>query len=294
MPENVKVSVVITTYNRCNLVKRALRSVLQQTYRNFEVIVVDDGSTDGTEDKILKFEDEKVKVISHSKNKGSSAARNTGIGNSEGEFVFFLDSDDYWLPHKLEEQINYINESEKEVEIIYSGVIINDGKDIRTVSPKDTCSEYNALLSKNTLGQIASSIGIKKRLLESVDGFDESLPSAVDADLWIRLSRVAKFEYVNNFLAVKDDTAQARLGTDYDSKIKATKIMYDKYKREMGELQKRKRKARMHRIKGQKYYSNNKSKLAFVEQLIAISKWPFYERSWKELAKTMTALLRRK
>ena len=96
--KNPTVSVIIPTYNRAHLVGRAIKSVLNQTYRDFEIIVVDDGSTDNTKDIIKEFQkkDKRIKYIPYEKNKGGSAARNTGIKAAKGEYIAFLDSDDEW------------------------------------------------------------------------------------------------------------------------------------------------------------------------------------------------------
>lgn len=96
------VSVVIPTYNRAHLVGRAIQSVLNQTYQDFEIIVVDDGSTDNTEEVVKSFNDPRIRYIRHDQNRGGSAARNTGIKMARGEYIAFQDSDDEWLPEKLE------------------------------------------------------------------------------------------------------------------------------------------------------------------------------------------------
>ena len=109
MPEkNPTVSIIIPTYNRAHLIGRAIQSVLNQTYQNFEIIVVDDGSTDNTEEMIKEFQkhDKRIKYIRHEKNRGGAAARNTGIKVARGEYIAFQDSDDEWLPEKLEKQMD--------------------------------------------------------------------------------------------------------------------------------------------------------------------------------------------
>ncbi|MBM2835200.1 MAG: glycosyl transferase [Candidatus Brocadiaceae bacterium] len=98
--ENVQVSVVIPTYNRAPYVIMAIESVLAQSYQDYEIIVVDDGSTDGTRDVLEPYRD-RIRYM-YQDNKGVSAARNTGIQESRGEWIAFLDSDDEWLPNKLE------------------------------------------------------------------------------------------------------------------------------------------------------------------------------------------------
>jgi len=112
--KNPTVSVIIPTYNRAHLVGRSIQSVINQTYQDFEIIVVDDGSTDNTEDIIKEFQkkDKRIKHIKHNKNKGGSAARNTGIRAARGEYIAFLDSDDEWMPTKLEKQTSYFNHLE--------------------------------------------------------------------------------------------------------------------------------------------------------------------------------------
>src|SRR3989344_1865760 len=96
-----KVSVVLPTYNRAHTLERAVRSVLNQTHKDFELIVVDDGSTDNTRDIVVSFADGRIRYIKHESNKGVAEARNTGIGASRASLIAFQDSDDEWLPHKL-------------------------------------------------------------------------------------------------------------------------------------------------------------------------------------------------
>ncbi len=102
------VSVILPTYNRGKLVSKSINSVLNQSYNNFELIIVDDGSTDQTEKIINSFNDNRIVYLKHNYNKHASAARNTGIAKSKGEFIAFLDDDDQWLPKKIR-KTNIIN-----------------------------------------------------------------------------------------------------------------------------------------------------------------------------------------
>ena len=104
-PHSPTVTVVIPTYNRANLLGRSIRSVIGQTYGDFELIIVDDGSTDSTAEIAASFDDERVKYIRREQNGGVGAARNTGIKAAIGKFVAFNDHDDEWLPDKLERQM---------------------------------------------------------------------------------------------------------------------------------------------------------------------------------------------
>lgn len=120
------VSIIIPTYNRAHLIERAIESVLHQTYQDFELIIIDDGSTDNTDDIINKFQkkDDRIIYLKHDRNKGGSAARNTGIKASRGEYIAFLDSDDEWLPEKLEKQMDFFESNN--YGFIYCNMIIED------------------------------------------------------------------------------------------------------------------------------------------------------------------------
>ena len=138
MAEKPTVSVIIPTYNRAHLIDRSIQSVLNQTYQDFELIVVDDRSTDNTEDIIRQFreKDKRIKYIKHDKNKGGSAARNTRIKNSVGKYIVFQDSDDEWFPEKLEKQMKIFETASLEVGVVYTGFWrIKDNK--KTYIPTD-------------------------------------------------------------------------------------------------------------------------------------------------------------
>jgi len=124
-----KVSVIIPTYNRANFLRSAIQSVLNQTFKDFEVIVVDDASTDNTRQLIHEFVDDRICYIAHNKNRGGSASRNTGIESSKGKFIAFLDDDDMWMPTKLEKQLLLVNMN-PEISVVYTGarIIDKDGK----------------------------------------------------------------------------------------------------------------------------------------------------------------------
>ncbi|HII60985.1 glycosyltransferase family 2 protein [Pyrococcus horikoshii] len=119
------VSVVLPTYNRAKVLPRAIESVLNQTYTNIELIIVDDGSRDNTKEIIREFQsqDERIVYLRNKRNLGANAARNIGIMHSTGEFIAFMDSDDMWLPWKLERQIKIMYSSLNSYPIVYSGFI---------------------------------------------------------------------------------------------------------------------------------------------------------------------------
>jgi glycosyltransferase involved in cell wall biosynthesis len=116
-----KVSVIIPTYNRAGLLKRAIQSVLNQIYQDFEIIIVDDASTDNTENVIESFKEHRIRYIKHESNKGAAVARNTGIKFANENYIAFQDSDDEWLPEKLEKQMEIIEHASPRVGVVYTG-----------------------------------------------------------------------------------------------------------------------------------------------------------------------------
>ena len=118
-----KVSVIIITHNRSNLLGAAITSVLNQTFQDFEIIVVDDASKDDTGNVVQTFDDKRIRYIRHETNKGHAAARNTGLQNAVGEYIGFLDDDDAWLPEKLQRQVALLDGSPAVVGGVYAGFL---------------------------------------------------------------------------------------------------------------------------------------------------------------------------
>jgi glycosyltransferase involved in cell wall biosynthesis len=186
--EKPAVSVIIPTYNRAHLIGRAIQSVLDQTYQDFEIIIVDDGSTDNTEVVLKKFQnkDERIRYIRHDKNKGGSTARNTGIKAARGRFIALLDSDDEWLPEKLQKQLEVFESSPPEVGVVYTKTYHRANKKIYPFSKEEQKDGMifqdllNLDISKNC-GQ-TSTLLIKKECFEKVGLFDERFPRQQDTE----------------------------------------------------------------------------------------------------------------
>ncbi len=187
MKKNPLVSVIIPTYNRGWILKEAIDSVLAQNFTDFELIIVDNGSTDNTQD-ILDSYKEKIIVERHSRNKGVSAARNRGIASASGQYIAFLDSDDLWLPQKLSTQIDFFNANpealicQTEEKWIRNSIFVNPKKRHKKISGNIfEQSLYLCLVSP-------SAVMIKRSLFEKTGMFDESLPACEDYDMWLRIS----------------------------------------------------------------------------------------------------------
>ena len=212
MQKGPVVSVIIPTYNRALTIGRAIMSVLNQTYHDFEIIVIDDASTDNTKEKVNSLSDIRIKYISHSENKGAAAARNTGIKKAKGKYIAFLDSDDEWLPQKLKEQVNTIMGTTEKVGVVYTGTyrMIKD-KIYYIPNPKIDKKEgdiYRNLLLGKYLIPTPSAM-VKKSVFEKLGVFDETLLALEELDLWLRISKQFHFEYISVPLVISHYTEKS-------------------------------------------------------------------------------------
>ncbi|MFH1640679.1 MAG: glycosyltransferase family A protein [Candidatus Omnitrophota bacterium] len=195
-------SVVIATYNRASFLSRAVRSALGQTFKDIEVIVVDDASTDNTPQVIADLKDPRLIYLRHEKNKGAGGARNTGIRASRGEFIPFLDSDDEWMPDKLEKQISLFKRSSEEVGLVYCGhtSVIDKTKEVKTERMPTVRGHVAEAALRYCVTGGGSTYIIRKECFEKIGFFDEELPSLEDWELLMRLSQSYAFEFVPEIL----------------------------------------------------------------------------------------------
>ena len=204
MKKTPKVSVIIPTYNRAHLIGKAIKSVLNQTYQDFEIIVVDDGSTDNTEEIVKSFTDFKIHYICHKHNRGASSTRDIGIKASRGEYIAFLDSDDEWLPEKLNKQMKIFESESSEVGVVYTRDYYVDEKDKKVKKvhiPRKEGYIYENLLRAEDVIYI-STVLVKNECFKKVGLFDEDLPASEDYDMWFRIAKYYKFRYVKDLLVV--------------------------------------------------------------------------------------------
>ncbi len=198
-----KVSVVIPTYQAKDDVKKAINSVLNQTFRNYEVIVIDDGSTDSTR-QVLRSYGSRIRFFGE-QHKGVSAARNRGIRASKGEYIAFLDSDDTWLPSKLALQVEILD-THPEIGFIFCDVAFMANEKIlnatvfKSRGKPYSGSIYKQVISKNFIS--TSAMIVRKKCFDRVGLFDELLQVSEDHDMWIRLARYFKADYVDKPLVV--------------------------------------------------------------------------------------------
>ncbi|MDY6972348.1 MAG: glycosyltransferase [Thermodesulfobacteriota bacterium] len=208
------ISVIIPTFNRSHKVVRSISSVLYQTFTDFEIIVVDDGSTDGTRDALARFGGV-IKYIGHSTNCGVSAARNTGIRMSTSPLVAFLDSDDYWMPGKLAVQAGFFKDNPQALVCQTEEMWIRNG---RRVNPrkKHLKPSGDVFFPSLKLCLISpSAVMLKRSLLEGVGLFDEGLPACEDYDLWLRIACRHPVYLIKQQLVVKEGGQPDQLSTRY-------------------------------------------------------------------------------
>jgi glycosyltransferase involved in cell wall biosynthesis len=199
------VSVVIPTYNRAEMLAQALRSVLAQTFTDYEVIVVDDGSTDGTAEVVESFTDQRIKYL-RQENRGSSAARNAGVEKAEGKYVAFLDSDDAWLPEKLEVQVAAFERHPTVGLVSCRSLTIDPSNEcafplelLRPPGDEIVADFHAEIIVSNRF--MTPALMVKRAVIEKVGGFDENLVYAEDWDLWIRIARECECCDVGRYLA---------------------------------------------------------------------------------------------
>lgn len=198
------VSAIITTHNRCELLKRAIESVLIQDYTDIECIVVDDASSDGTQEYCEGLSNIKYIRIPADESRGGNYARNVGIKSAKGEYVALLDDDDYWLPSKIRKQVELI--VEKKCGVVYCPRrfenVDGNGKESFV---DEKVSVNSGDLSKKVFTYICSTtscVMIEKRLIDLVGGFDESLKFWQEYDLLIRLAQATEFYSLSECLVV--------------------------------------------------------------------------------------------
>jgi glycosyltransferase involved in cell wall biosynthesis len=222
-----KVSVVIPAYNAMTYLPKTLDSVLQQTFTDFEVLIVNDGSTDGIVSWASAIADPRVKPISQA-NKGVSEARNTGIHHAQGEYIAFLDSDDLWEPTKLEKQIQCF-ESQPEVGLVYTWTLLVDrqGKSIGTVTAAHVEGDvWEKLLLGDVVGNGSSAV-IRKSCFNNVGLFDPELSGTADCDMWARIAAHYSLAVIKEILVYYRQHPSG-MSRDYDKMAQNSRLTIEK------------------------------------------------------------------
>ena len=188
-----KVSIIIPTYNRANVLPASIQSVLQQTDADFELLVIDDGSDDNTDTVVESMNDARIRYLKMPANKGVAAARNEGIRQAKYDYIAFQDSDDYWMPDKLEKQMTFMTQN-PETGLLYCPYVCQkaDGTTILVPGSNIPLSEkqghiYPYMLQRNTIG--TPCVLFRRKCLENAGLFNESLTCLEDWDFFLRIAR---------------------------------------------------------------------------------------------------------
>lgn len=201
--EKPLVSVIIPTYNNASFLVESLNSVLHQTYNQVEVIVVDDGSTDNTEEVLSPYQ-QSIRYLKKA-NGGPSSSRNAGIALAQGEFIAFQDADDLWLPQKLALQVEHFRQNQKLGVVFTGSQHFNESglldSNVRPGHPLPTGMIFDKLLTDHFIAM--STVMVRRSCIDEIGAFDESLIGAEDYNFYLRLARKFQYGCLNQVLVQK-------------------------------------------------------------------------------------------
>src|SRR5690606_408488 len=232
------VSIIMPTYNRANRISDAIKSILNQSYENWELIIIDDCSTDKTAPVVQDYIDfdSRIQYRKLTHNIGASAARNVGLKNAKGDYITFLDSDDEYFPSKIEKQLNlFLFSNNESLGIVSCGAIdYKDGVEYNRRMPIKRNDYYESLLSKKKrIGAGTPFLMIKAKLIRDKNIlFDENLLAMEDWDLVLQIVKESDFDFVEEYLVRVNHHDDERL---YTSKLAAESLtkQYEKYRDEL-------------------------------------------------------------
>jgi len=274
-------TVIIPVYEQPDLLRDALDSISEQTIGDYEVVVIDDASTTNFEPVINEY-DNGVRLISHQENQGAAAARNTGIEHAEGEYVAFLDADDTWEPTKLEKQREVFENGDDDLGLVYTGFVQYelDGSEWERY-PEARGDIYLQELERDCVHP-TSTVMVRRDVVEEVGGFDTSLPSRQDYDLWLRITEHYTVDYVDEILVDKREQPDS-ISKDFDSRIEGDLAVFEKVRARAADLDFTTRSriySYHHHVIGRDYESNGNRWKALKHLGLAILRYPIRPISW--------------
>lgn len=268
------ISAVIPVYEQPDLLRDALDSIDKQTVDDYEVLVVDDASSIDFE-PIVDAYDDRVRLITHEKNQGAAAARNTGIEHANGEYVAFLDADDTWEPTKLERQRKVVENDD--LGLVYTGFVQYelDGTEWERY-PEARGNIYLDELERDRVHP-TSTVMVRRDVLAEVGGFDTSLPSRQDYDLWLRITEHYEVDYVDEILVDKREQPDS-ISKNFNSRIEGDLAVFEKVRERAADLDFWTRSriySYHHHVIGRDYESNGDRWKALKHLSLAIVRYPF-------------------
>lgn len=227
-----KVTVAITTFNRVGLLPRAICSVMEQNYRDFELLVLDNSSTDGTEGLMGWYSDQRIRYLRHPR-MTIGKARNLALAEAKGKYLAFLDDDDEWIGWKLRQQVELLDLMSESVGLVYSGFVrvSTQGKRWGMHFPQLTGKVLHGLLwQKDPFTGSASNPMLRVSVLKALGGYDETLKSSEDWELYLRLAEHYSVAVSRNVHVRIHDHSGARLGDKVMDAAWVERLVYDRYK----------------------------------------------------------------
>lgn len=278
------VSVIIPCYNGANTIEQAVDSVLRQTFSDLEVIVIDDGSTDDSVERLSSINDDRLMVLENEENEGIPATRNRGIRRAKGRFLCFLDQDDIWLSKKLEYQVELIT-TEPEIGVVYSPFYVIDDSGQPTAIRRNTPPPAGDLGKQNYLSEYTFPMTTKlfrKACIDAVGLLDESLYGADDHDLDVRILTETNFEYryFEKPLAFKRQTGD-NAGGSFKKMLEDELYLAEKYADEFDDRTVGGKKSKVHTQRALGYLHERQKAKAFRALQSALKHNPF---NWRVAA----------
>ncbi len=190
----VLISIIMPTFNRGHLVKKAISSVFSQTYKNWELIIVDDASSDETSILLNGYEDPRIKYIRNQKNRGANYCRNLGVKIAKGKYLTFLDSDNYWENNKLEIQLKRIAATQEDVGFVFcKQMVYEDGKAKLIPQEDDLENDLNHIMYWRNIVD-TNTVLMKRECFEKAGGFDEKMPRIQDWEFFFRVLNICHYK----------------------------------------------------------------------------------------------------
>lgn len=250
------VTVIIPTYKRANYIERAINSILNQTYKDYEIIVVDDNNPNTDDRKALEVKMEKYKLnknviyLQHEKNKNGAAARNTGINIAKGEYITFLDDDDYFLPTRLEKMVQALDNNIAYDAAYSSSLIVKNSKIVSINYANRNGNFQKDLLMQKSFFGTGSNLFFRANALKDLNGFDERFIRHQDIELMIRYFNKYNILCVNDILVVKNNNDRKNV-PNIENHLKVKELFLNTFKNEINNL--------TNEEKNKVYYLNYKS-----------------------------------
>lgn len=286
------VSIVIATYNMGDYIGSSIESILKQSYQNFELIIIDDGSSDNTAEQVSPFlKNANIKYIQQ-ENQGQPKAKNRGIKEASGKYIAFCDADDLWAADKLELQLACF-ENDPLVGVVYSEVSYIDGEGC-PIDKEKPYARYQGFITEQLIQKNFIPFGaamVRKECFDELGLFDEKLPMGIDWDLWLRFSLKYKFQYLENPTYIYR-IWPGQMSSNYRGRYKNAFLIMEKFvKNNPGALS-----DRVLKKAWADTYTNKALAIARAEKKIkeplfdlikALSHDPFYFNAWKGLLKVL-------